>query len=331
MLCFRLKITSYGKGDNLEEMDFPVLINTVVLMAILISSGLVLGHFVKPTPDVRQFLMILIINVALPSIILHGIFQLEVDAHLFKQVVLVFLCAASLSIVGLLLSYGAAKLFKFTKDKEPEIAFLGGLGNTGIVGIPICTALFGAKGALFAAVFDTGMCITLWTLGVYLLNRHNGFSWATIKSILTPPLLTAIGGLTLAALNIRPTGIIYDVIQSFAQLTAPLSMIYVGLLIYLMVTQRTFQGVRLVTFPLVLKLIMVPALALLLLLLLDMDETLKMVVLIQATMPSLTTASIIMARYKRDEHFAALTTLISIILSLITIPGILVLGRWLLL
>jgi hypothetical protein len=311
-------------------MEFSVLISTVVLMAILISSGIILSRFVEPTLDVRQFLMTLIINVALPSIILHGIFQLEVNSDLFKQVVLVFACAALISIIGILLSYGIATLFKYTKDKEPEIAFLGGLGNTGIVGIPICTALFGAKGALFSAVFDTGMCITLWTLGVYLLNRHNGFSWSTVKSVLTPPLFTAIGGLVLAALNIRPTGIIYNVIESFAQLTAPLSMMYVGMLIYIMFAKRNFETARLVTIPLVVKLVLVPALAMVLLSLMTMDETIKMIILIQATMPSLTTASIIMARYKRDENFAALTTLISIILSLLTIPGILLIGRSLL-
>lgn len=309
-------------------MEFSVLISTIVLMAILILSGIILARFTEPTMEVRRFMMTLIINVALPSIILYGIFQLEVDSQLFRQVLMVFISAVTISVFGLFFTYGVAKWVGKDQSKVPEMAFLGGLGNTGIVGIPLCTALFGAKGALFAAIFDTGMCITMWTLGVYILNRKNAFfSWASIKGILTPPLLAAVSGLILAALNLRPTGIIYRVVESFAHLTAPLSMMYVGLLIYLMYKNRSFQSLGMVSVPLLMKLIFLPALVLLILTQIPFEETIKMVILVQATMPCLTTASIIMARFGRDENFAALTTLISIILSLLTIPGMLLVGR----
>lgn len=310
-------------------MEFSVLISTVALMAILIISGIILARFTEPTMEVRRFMMTLIINVALPSIILYGIFQLEVDAHLFRQVVLVFISALVISVGGLFITYGVARLVTKDGDKAPEIAFLGGLGNTGIVGIPLCTALFGAKGALFAAIFDTGMCITLWTLGVYILNRkHPFFSRSSIKAVLTPPLMAAVCGLILAALNIRPTGIIYKVVESFAHLTAPLSMMYIGLLIYLMYKNRSFQSpFKLLTVPLAMKLLILPALVLLVLTQVTIDETLKLLILVQATMPSLTTASIVMARFGRDENFAALSTLASMIISLLTIPGMLLLGR----
>lgn len=310
-------------------MEFAALINTIILMAIFIFSGGVLAHFVTPTADVRRFLMVVIINIALPSIILYGIFQLEVDANLFNQVLLIFLLSVGSTTVGILISYGTAKLLRFPIDRVKEIAFLGGIGNTAIVGIPLCAALFGPIGALFAAIFDAGICLMLWTVGVALLNDKQKFTFklTTFKSVLSAPLLAAVTGLILASLNLKPTGIVYDVVESFANLTTPLAMMYVGMLIYVIISKHKPFSIKLLCVPVFLKLIALPMLVMLFLIPFQIDETILMVILIETAMPSITIASILMGKYGKDEDFGALTTLVSIVLSLITIPFIIILGR----
>ncbi|MFK9094303.1 AEC family transporter [Bacillus salipaludis] len=64
--------------------------------------------------------------------------------------------------------------------KKREIALLSGLRNTGFIGIPLCAALIGPEGALFAAIFDAGVDITIWTVGVLIIQQNRRFTFQSL-------------------------------------------------------------------------------------------------------------------------------------------------------
>lgn len=72
--------------------------------------------------------------------------------------------------------------------------------------------------------------------------------------------------------------------------------------------------------PISVKLLMLPALVAVLIGYFQLDMTIVQTVLIQSMMPTLTLASILFAKYSADEDMGAITTVLSTILALLTIP-----------
>lgn len=213
-----------------------------------------------------------------------------------------------------------------SESASRETAVLSTLGNTGIIGIPLCATLFGAKGALFAAVFDVGMATTLWTVAIAFLRQGERFRFSQLKSMVNMPIAAIAVGLTLALTGIRPPAFVMDVAGRMAAVTTPLAMIYLGLLI-----SSTLNGVsemwspRLVP-PIFGKLIVFPVFAAVLVTALQVPLELKSVIFVSAAMPMASTVAIVFAKGGADESFALIATLVGTLVSLITIPFVLYAG-----
>src|SRR5690606_12979168 len=121
---------------------------------------------------------------ALPCLILGGVFQLTIDRQLFIQLSIIFVISVILNALGVTFGWMTAKALKFSTQKAREVAVLSGFGNTGFIGIPLCAALYGSEGALYAAVFDTGTAIMLWTLGTFVLQQDKQFKLANLKAMI---------------------------------------------------------------------------------------------------------------------------------------------------
>lgn len=81
---------------------------------------------------------------------------------------------------------------------------LSGLVNTGFIGIPLCAAILGPEGAIYAAIFDAGVDLVIRTGGVMILRKSKTFTLSTIiKSLINIPTLAIIFGLFFAYANIR--------------------------------------------------------------------------------------------------------------------------------
>ncbi|MGG1267921.1 hypothetical protein [Brevibacillus laterosporus] len=126
-------------------MALAPLFSSVGMMAVIIGIGAMIGRMKPVTADARQLLITIIINVAVPCIILNGIFHTQLNQQLLNHIFLIF--------------------------------FIAGLGNTGFIGLPLCVGLFGPTGGLLAAIYDAGLDLVLWTVGVMVLKGKNGFTW----------------------------------------------------------------------------------------------------------------------------------------------------------
>ena len=151
-------------------VDYSILIFTIVKLALLMGIGMWLTKKLNFTTDVRRFLIFVIINITLPALILNGFLQLTIDNTLMKEIAIVFIFSVAFNVIGLLCGWSFAKMIGLPSVKARETGFLSIFGNTGLIGIPLCAALFGPKGAVLAAVFDAGMSLTLWTVGVLFIQ-----------------------------------------------------------------------------------------------------------------------------------------------------------------
>ncbi|MET3287768.1 UNVERIFIED_CONTAM: putative permease [Brevibacillus sp. OAP136] len=81
-------------------MEMEPLLTTIFVMGVMIAIGALIGKRMPLTHDSRQLMITLIVNVGLPCIILHGLFQLPMTRELLLQIFIVFGLAFLLSCLG---------------------------------------------------------------------------------------------------------------------------------------------------------------------------------------------------------------------------------------
>jgi len=307
-------------------IEFNTLLTSVCIMAVIVGIGSLLGYRYPLTADSRQLIIAIIVNVGMPCIILDGVFQTPIDGQVMKQIFAIFGLSIVFNCLGIALGWLGAGAMKLPAQKRKEMAILSGLGNTGFIGLPLCASLFGAKGALLAAVFDAGLDFTIWTVGVMLLQDRSSVSLKGLKAMLNIPMIAILAGLSIAALGLTPPEAVRQLTGTLAKIASPLAMMYVGMLIPSLLRKKRKVSLKEMGLPLSLKLCVFPLVAALLLSVLALDGEITRIAMIQVAMPTIALASILFARYAADEEMGAMTTVFSTLLGLLTIPAMVLMG-----
>ncbi|WNC13410.1 AEC family transporter [Brevibacillus brevis] len=309
-------------------MEFQTLTQSILIMAVIIGIGSLIGYRQPLTAESRSLVITIIVNVAMPCIILDGIFQTPIDANTLSQIFSIFIISILLNCLGIAIGWTSARTLPLSAKKRREIAILSALGNTGFIGLPLCAALFGPKGALLAAIFDAGVDVVLWTVAVMMLQDKAAFSLKGLKTLINIPMIAIIVGLGSALIGFAPPEPVKQLFGTLSKLASPLAMMYIGMLLPMFLKGKPQVSLPLLGMPIALKLIVFPLLAALLLSVFSIDKDISSVALIQVAMPTLTLASILFGRYKADEEMGAMTTVFSTLLALLSIPAVVLMGSW---
>lgn len=306
-------------------MNLTIIIEPIFIMSIILGIGSFLSKFVSFQEEARSILMAIIVNIAMPCFVLSSILNVPIHDAIFRQVGLIFLISLCCNLFGLSIGWLVCRFIRQSRDHIREVAVLSGLGNTGLIGIPLCGALYGAKGALFAAVFDAGVNISVWTVGILTLQRQRFvFSIQRLKTMVNMPMIAILVGLSLRFFHFHPPTILMHLLERLANVASPLAMIFIGLMIpKLWVNRKEVNWIDLVT-PICTKLIIFPLGITLILIALHhlfvFDLLMVKVILIQCTMPIAMITSILFARANANDGLAAIATVLSTLLSMVTIP-----------
>ena len=301
-------------------MEMSIVFQTIILIGLFILIGAILARTFPFNDDTRSLFMSLIVNAALPAIILSSIFNVDITPERFRTLLFVFIISITINVLGIGLGYLFAFVFYRKSNQKNELALLSGLGNTGFIGLPLCAFLFGPEGALYAAVFDAGVDFTIWTVGAFLLQKKKQFNFRLLKAMINVPMIAIVLGLTSAFFSVKPPNLFIQLFDYLAALAAPLAMFYIGAIIMNFQRSRITQSIRKIWIPLVVKLIILPLSVAFIVLFLYFDAIVIQVILIQSMMPTITLASILFAKFSGDEEMGAITTVISTLIALSTIP-----------
>lgn len=302
-------------------MIFFSTLSSVTILGVMVVIGVMFKYIYSITYEVRRVLIGLIINVGLPMIIISSIFNYTFDEDTLFLLSRILLLTISLHFIGLVSSRFILLTMGIPKYHANEIAVTGILGNTGFVGLPLCAILFGAKGALLAAVFDVGLSLSVWTGAVYLLGQgEKKFSLSSLKRMINVPLMATLTGIILGGLQFEAPQFIKQLSLTLAAIASPLAMIYIGMLF-----PTSFSALKTVNYSylflgILLKLILYPLLALVLVVAFSLDAFSAKVVIIQASVPTFSMASVLFDWTNRNVNFAIFMTILTVVVSLITIP-----------
>jgi predicted permease len=305
---------------NLFETILPPLTQVVFLVAVGMVCRVkgILSN--QGTGEISK----LILNVTLPIMLFVSGAQSDV-AELARQGPLVFLAGIMCPVLGFGIGALIAWLFKLPPRQATIVRVGASLSNTAFVGIPVCAALWGAQGALLAAIYDQGINFPLLLLAPLAYGKAaNKNLW---KELLLAPMvwglalgiLWNIAGIGLASWLATPLGVIGNV-------TFPLSLVMIGALA--IPDQIETNIARPLIAFLSARLLVVPIIIWTIALALGWHGVGVSVMILQTAMPASVTATVMAREYGAEANLAASGAMFSVLFSLATIPliAMLVLG-----
>jgi len=288
------------------------------LILAMLALGMVFARLAFLPANSAEVLNAVVLYVCLPAAVLLYVPRLQFDPSVLGIVVTPWL----LGVATVLLVTLAARLFDFRRDQYAVLLLCVALGNTSFIGYPMVRALLGEEALPFAVVYDQfGTFVLLSTFGLYVLARFSGDTPPTLRQIVVrmlkfPPLWALLFGLTL--MPEQPPQWIGGGLQRLADALLPLVMLAVGLSIQLKLPR---DEIKPLATGLVLKLLVMPAIAIPLSLLFGMQGLMLQANVLESAMPSMITAAALAIAHQLAPRLAAALVGYGIVLSLATLPA----------
>lgn len=285
----------------------------VIKLFLLMGLGAFLRKRNIITEEGKAMLTDLILKIVLPCSILSSFLSKteETGSDTFIQMLLLSL---GLQIFSFFVSF---LLYRKCDPKHRTVLQYGTIcSNSGILGTPIATELFGAPGGLLASVYLLPLRIAMWTAGLSLFTRERNKS--ILAMALHPCVVATLAGMALFGLNLDLPKLLSETITTVGRCNTFLSLALVGGSIADMdpkgILDRDafyYTGIRLIALP-----VLVWAVSSVL----RLDSFVCRVAVILTAMPAGATTTILAFRYHKDASFAAACTALSTAVSLIAIP-----------
>lgn len=296
----------------------------------LVLAMLALGYLfqrVRVLPDnAPQVLNLVILYVCLPAAVLRYAPRLSLEPALLGVIAVPWLLlGATVLLVGL-----GTRLFGFRRDEQGALLLTVALSNTSYLGYPLVRALVGEDALPYAVVYDQfGAFVILSTFGLWVLARHGGGDAPTARGILLrvlrfPPLWALVLGLTV--MPAEPPAWIDGGLRSLSEALLPLAMLTIGLSVKLALPRDELKPLG---WGLLLKLAVMPAIALLVAPLLGLHGAMAQATVLEAAMPSMVTAAALAIAQGIAPRLAAAMVGYGVLLSMATLPAWAALARWL--
>lgn len=292
----------------------------ITILSIIIMIGL--GYFLKridflSEKDIDPFNRI-VMYILMPCMIFHALFAADLS-YLSKLGILPFIILASSMVTGIV-SYFILRQFKLDDITLWSVLVTVMIANTAFMGYPVTLGIFGQEGFLRAIFCDIAtLCIFLILSFILILKFGGTVKTAVRKITFFPPLWAVILGLTFNFLNIPIGPVIDNTINYLGQGAIPLIMIALGLSIDFSAIKRSKN---MIAFTSVMKLLFFPCIAFLVATQLGLVDLQFKISIVEAAMPSGMMSLLLAITYKLDYEMTSDCILINTVISLITLPAI---------
>lgn len=303
-------------------MDFLLTFQNVSVLFLLIIVGYIVGKVGIVSPSGQKELSALVLNVTMPATIILA-FQLEYTKARFLTSLKIMAIVGAAYVVMIILSKFLSRFYKVSDNQRDIIEIAGVLPNTSFIGFPIVLSILG-KEALFFAVLGAGFLfeVVAWTYGAYIIHRSSGqdFSKNLVKDILlSPGILAILIGFGLFITSITIPEPLNTTMELMSQATSPLAMIVVGILLSRTNIKECVADLKLYLIALT-KLLLFPLGIYFVLNLLGFRGMELIIPVIMMGMPTAAYVAIFSADAGNDANLASQIVFVSSLLSLVTIP-----------
>jgi len=318
--------------------QIQIIINQIIILTLLGITGFVAGKKKYLPEDSHKYISALILKLTMPFLIFTTMSNYSFTNKTLTNGLYIFVFGVVFILIAGLISLGQCRVMGI-KAKTKNIYIAQSMfGNVIFMAYPLLKAMYGDIGIVYAIFFNIANDAILWTLGVYLFNKHNTKNWKdNLSHLLNPNTLAFLGGIIMivfkslfkidkiAAYN-TVWSIFYDTFNGLGHTTIYLSMVFIGLIlsnVKISGINDILSRARYIVYS-AFKLLIIPIIALMFFKLTNnfFDVFVMRIVVIQLAMPAATIVTALALQYDSDYNAATEGIFISTILSILTLPVI---------
>lgn len=289
---------------------------TILSIILMIALGYVLKRIDFLSEKDIDPLNRIVMYILLPCMIFSALYSSDLSL-IPKLGILPFIILISSFITGII-SYFILKKLKFDDKKLWSVLVTVMIANTAFMGYPVNLGIFGQEGFLRAIFCDIATMVIFLLLSFVLVLKFGGTLKKAVRKIaLFPPLWAILLGLGLNIFNIPIGPVLENSVSYLGNGAIPLIMISLGLSIDLGGLSR---NKAMVGFTSVMKLLFFPFVAFIAASYLGLVDLQYKVAIIEAAMPSGMLSLLLSITYKLDYELTSDCILINTVISLITLP-----------
>lgn len=295
----------------------------VIIVFILIS----VGFFVKKGNLIDEHgskqLTNILLMIVTPCVLINS-YQKEFKADLAFNLFVAAIFSILIHVVMVFIStliYGKEP----TNNYRINI-FSAAASNCGFMAIPLLSAVLSDMGVFYGSAYLAVFNIFYWTYGICIYTGDIK-SLSLKKAFINPGVIGTFIGLVLFVGRITLPKVISEPIQYLAGLNTPLAMIILGSYLANINLKKTLKKVSIYTVSL-LRLIIFPVISIFLAKLMRLDETAATAVLISVSCPTATVTTLFAAKFGLDAEYASELVSVSTLLSIVTIPFIMMISSY---
>ncbi len=300
-------------------------LETVSTIMIIICIGYLISELGWYKKENKDFLTKIIINLAVPSIIIKTFFVTFPREVLVSSGNLLILTTIAV-VLPYLISLVLVRRFDFPKMRREAFLALGCMSNAMFIGMPVNLSIFGEKAIPYVMIYFLVANIFLWVyFAPKFKDEKEGQSKikSRLEGLLSAPLIVMFASIILSILNFKLPAVVLNTVDFLGGMSTPLSLLFIGGVIH----EVGLKNIRFdisTAYIVLIKFIISPLVMFVLLRYFKVDPLASQVLTIQAGMPSMTQLGVIAASSKdmslEDNEYVMVNIASMTLISLIFIP-----------
>lgn len=262
----------------------------------------------------------LVINWTCPALILSSAMTGELPDRKFILPLLVISVVTYVVLTGL--AFWLPRYVTRRREDEGVVGFAMMFGNVGFMGYPVVASIFGHEAVFYAAVLNVVNTFAVFTVGTILVTGKGEVEGHHFqkKVLYSSPMLSAYLTMLIVALEIdNIPAFVSQPLTMIGNITVPAALLIIGSSMS-QLPLRALMGNKTVYVTTFLRLGAVPVSMYFLCSLLGFDAYVVNINTVVIAMPVATYGTILCLRHNRDTTLMSEVTFITTVLSMITIP-----------
>ncbi len=306
------------------KIDQQTLYNTLIKMVVPVIAGFVVAKIGVVKDDFAKKLSTLILYVCQPFMLATATFGAEYSDELLKLGLIALLCGFIGHAIAAAIGFGGTCFFK-DKAKGRMIEHCIVFGNCGFFGFPVLEAAFGEKGLFCGGFFVVAFNTVLWSYGMLIIGRANkDMRIKLTKIFLNAGTVPCVLGLVLYALRFKLYAPIYDSMTMIGDACTPLSLILIGIMLSRIPIKNYIKEYS-SYYGIVVKLFVLPIATGVIMKLLGFSDFFTLLSAMMMGLPTASSTAMFAETYDLHPDIAAQTVGVSTLVSVVTLPPVMLL------
>lgn len=296
-----------------------LLLQQMLAMFLMMLVGFFCGKIKALNQSSAKTLSWIVVNVANPAMVLASGMDNDEPVEM-QKIVFVIGLSVLVYMVLMLLAMITPRMFRVRKNEAGVYKVMLIFSNIGFMGMPLLSALYGGESLLYVAMFFFPFNILIYTYGIHAMKKKDAVKEPfRIQSVFNIGVNTSILALIIYFARIPVPDFLVTATKSFNNITAPLSMLVIGLSFLNYNLKELFTDVRLLLFS-AWKLLVLPIVGTFLIMQFVPDKMICCVCMIVLATPVGSMTAMLAQQYDGDYELASKGVALTTILSVITMP-----------